>query len=729
MIAYLKQQRANCPKLFEIIRFLIVGGVATIIDMIVMALVIYLPNAQSFNNDFFNAFFMEINLNTWLVVGATAIGFIIGLIFNYVFSILYVYDGENKKAKTQKGFWLFTLLSSIGLGIQTFGMYVGYSLIGINEWIVKIVLTIIVLAFNYITRKIFIFKKENNVVEDTEIEDKKEKNEKIKKENESQVVVNKETITKKSLWLNVVFLASIFCFTLVLFNDVGGFSFNGVIQFIYPVVSCILCAFYLFVMNKNCLSKIDFKKNKKLSIFTIFYTIAIGACFVVYGYGSILRKILLGIASCFAIFCLMYWFVNVMLNLAKNFWQNLTSVDKKIFIILNCVGFFIVIFSCLLTLHCTYPNLSYDAFFSFDIKYYVFRDFQANFNDANFHSIRHILDVFGRMVLTVIPFWFSKIFFFVPAVCAVIFALIQTVLISYCVLKIVHFLKVENNILKILLTITLFASSGFLYNMLAPEKFVFALFYTIAAISLYFQKSKYMWLFLALSIGSLTTNAWLLFVLLYDKEKSFKDYISELIFFVIIFVSAILIFGQGNVILNIKQDIESIKYFSIYEGELNPILNKIYQFLLFVPNMILSPEFDIIKKSYYGDTWYSTWQQDPSFRAFSVIGIVICIVCIISFILNRKDRYTQICFINFIFMIVLLGVLGWGSACNEMFIYSSCFVWSVLSLIYKFIDSICKTDKAKLIVLSCLLVAIVGYNMVEFSRILYYGVVNHPTFI
>ena len=73
--------------------------------------------------------------------------------------------------------------------------------------------------------------------------------------------------------------------------------------------------------------------------------------------------------------------------------------------------------------------------------------------------------------------------------------------------------------------------------------------------------------------------------------------------------------------------------------------------------------------------------------------------------------------------------MGWGAALNEMFIYSSCFAWSVIGLIYKFIENICKTDKTKIIVLTCLVVLIVGYNIIEFSRILYYGVVNHPTFV
>ena len=40
------------------------------------------------------------------------------------------------------------------------GMWLGYDICGINEWITKILMTMIVLVYNYVTRKLFIFKSE-----------------------------------------------------------------------------------------------------------------------------------------------------------------------------------------------------------------------------------------------------------------------------------------------------------------------------------------------------------------------------------------------------------------------------------------------------------------------------------------------------------------------------------------------------------------------------------------
>ena len=87
MIEQVSALRKNNPKLFEIIRFLFVGGLATVIDMAVMSIVIYLPNEEIVS--FMQVLTSNFKPESWLVILATAIGFIVGLVFNYVFSILF----------------------------------------------------------------------------------------------------------------------------------------------------------------------------------------------------------------------------------------------------------------------------------------------------------------------------------------------------------------------------------------------------------------------------------------------------------------------------------------------------------------------------------------------------------------------------------------------------------------------------------------------------------------
>jgi len=68
---------------------------------------------------------------------------------------VFIQKGNSKSAL---GFLEFALLSAVGLGLHELGMYVFNSLCGMNEWIVKILMTAVVLVYNYISRKAFIFK-------------------------------------------------------------------------------------------------------------------------------------------------------------------------------------------------------------------------------------------------------------------------------------------------------------------------------------------------------------------------------------------------------------------------------------------------------------------------------------------------------------------------------------------------------------------------------------------
>lgn len=158
MSSFIEKIRKIFPRGSEFIRFLIIGGISTLIDMFVMAVVIYLPCRHHFSN-FLSVFTNSSIAPGYLVAIGSLVGFLVGLGFNFVFSIYYVYLGDNKYVKNKKSFLIFTLLSLIGLVIQTAGVFVGYEIFKINEWIMKIIFIVIVLIFNYITRKKFIFNK------------------------------------------------------------------------------------------------------------------------------------------------------------------------------------------------------------------------------------------------------------------------------------------------------------------------------------------------------------------------------------------------------------------------------------------------------------------------------------------------------------------------------------------------------------------------------------------
>lgn len=156
-MAFIKKLNEKYPLFMEIVRFGVVGVLATVVDMVAMGVVLYLFEPSLYPH-FYNVWYGGGEPSTLATVVGTGTGFVLGLFVNYFLSVLFVFS-EKGKSKSVYGFTVFAILSAIGLGIHLVGMYIGYDLLGINEWIVKIILTAIVMVYNYVSKKLLLFKK------------------------------------------------------------------------------------------------------------------------------------------------------------------------------------------------------------------------------------------------------------------------------------------------------------------------------------------------------------------------------------------------------------------------------------------------------------------------------------------------------------------------------------------------------------------------------------------
>lgn len=156
----------------EILRFLVTGIVATVIDFLVSYLV---------------ASFLPDTMGIWKEVVYTAAGFTVSLVVNYVMSAFWVYKDVDKSVdkKSPKNIALFVAFSLVGLALGI-GIMIGFRAIddyglhvGFENWLKFITdsknysfsfwaffwaviffgtKTLIVLTWNYLSRKFFIFK-------------------------------------------------------------------------------------------------------------------------------------------------------------------------------------------------------------------------------------------------------------------------------------------------------------------------------------------------------------------------------------------------------------------------------------------------------------------------------------------------------------------------------------------------------------------------------------------
>ena len=122
----------------QILKFGVVGALAFVIDY---GLLIFCTEKLGIN---------------YLISGAIA--FSVAVIFNYILSMLWVYDTSGNSQDKKMQLVIFIVLSVIGLGLTELLMWIGTDLLGIHYTITKIIATVIVMFYNFVTRKILLEK-------------------------------------------------------------------------------------------------------------------------------------------------------------------------------------------------------------------------------------------------------------------------------------------------------------------------------------------------------------------------------------------------------------------------------------------------------------------------------------------------------------------------------------------------------------------------------------------
>lgn len=117
----------------QIIKFGFVGGTAFFIDAGILLLL------------------TKLGIN-YLI--ANILSFSVSVIYNYILSMRFVFNV--KETNPQKNFFQFIILSIIGLGINELIMKICVEKLLISVLIAKIIATIIVMIYNFITRKILL---------------------------------------------------------------------------------------------------------------------------------------------------------------------------------------------------------------------------------------------------------------------------------------------------------------------------------------------------------------------------------------------------------------------------------------------------------------------------------------------------------------------------------------------------------------------------------------------
>lgn len=126
----------------EIINYLIVGALTTLVSLIV-----YYGCVFTFLNPD-NAIELQIaNILSWIA----------GVIFAYFTNRKYVFESKNKNKIKEATKFVSSRITTLLLDMII--MWLGVTLLGFNDKIIKIISQILVIIGNYVLSKLFVFKK------------------------------------------------------------------------------------------------------------------------------------------------------------------------------------------------------------------------------------------------------------------------------------------------------------------------------------------------------------------------------------------------------------------------------------------------------------------------------------------------------------------------------------------------------------------------------------------
>ena len=129
--------KKNTRLFIQIFKFVIVGGIATVLDWII--------------------YYILYNYVKMSRLVANIISFSLSTIYNYWASTKWVFK-VNKNKSNNRLFFEFVLFSAIGLGLTELLLLIGIKVLKMDAMIIKIISTVLVMIFNFVTRKIFLEK-------------------------------------------------------------------------------------------------------------------------------------------------------------------------------------------------------------------------------------------------------------------------------------------------------------------------------------------------------------------------------------------------------------------------------------------------------------------------------------------------------------------------------------------------------------------------------------------
>lgn len=307
----------------------------------------------------------------------------------------------------------------------------------------------------------------------------------------------------------------------------------------------------------------------------------------------------------------------------------------------------------------------------------------------------------------------SAVLFFVPDSYAMVLGVEQILLEGVTVVMLARLLKVEGKE-RIAFTLFMTCSYAYLIHGLMLEQYVIAYFYVILTIYVYKTSDRTNYAYFG-AVSTLLTSG-ILFGLL-TKAREAKQWCKDVFQCFVCYLGIVIICGQLPQFLGMKDKLQRLMSFS---GEKVSWTEKWVQFTHFVRDIFWAP---------------AGQAQNGNFPSYRVVepegiawfGVLLLVLVLCGFLVSYREWISKIAMFWVLFSVLILVVIGWGTAENGLILYALYFAWAYLVLIYQFLRRVLKQPAVRTVVIGGIALSMAVWNICELVRIYEFGMTYYPT--
>ncbi len=424
----------------------------------------------------------------------------------------------------------------------------------------------------------------------------------------------------------------------------------------------------------------------------------------------------------FAVFIAWKLFVWGVVTLYKKL--NFSSLEKRLISIYSLIVFLIAIFLSLFVTNVFVLKLNIvDTVYAMDSSALMHDEIYDNNVTGLNTDVRHPTAQSISTPMGIVARVTGQVLHFIPYAQQHVLQLFTIIMIAVTGVLIIRLLALKKASLQIFGFIGYVCLYSSLIFTLAFEQYVPSVFFLVLFVYGMTKNWSLKWniFFLIASAGYIITSAFAGLAFLLKKGRPMSRRIYDLVLAGIAFLLVVIASGKVLTLVFAGRQLSQISEFSGAS-----FVEKLNQFTNFLASTIM-PGYHT---TYFDGVYWKYKTAEVAIHQVNFVGIVVLVLALTGLWFARKSYFARVAALWAGFSFIVCVLVGWGSAMNEMALYSFYFGWSIYSLvflgIFGLISLFVKRNRQRRLAMVALITVVSLVNIGAYYDIIGFAHRNYP---